>query len=142
MELIDSYRLSAVMATEADTPVIDLTNRVGDDMTAAVGSGAGKVGRIIGGRVSTALVKGQDSHLVTCPTSRGLRSDMTLFTRQMRRDAASRRGLLEVSAAYLIARIGMTKLALTDQGMGIGGMMYACHSRRMADRTESTAIIC
>ena len=142
MEQIDPNRLSAIMTAKADAPVIDLANRVGDDMTAAVGSGAGKVGRIIGGRVSTALVKGQDRHLVTGPTGCGLRSDMTLFTRQMRRDATNRRGLLEVSAASQVTRIGMTELALTDQGMGIGGMMYACHSRRMADRTEPAAVIC
>ena len=141
MEHIDPYRLAAVMAAEANTPVIDLTHRIGNDMAAAVGGGSGKIRRIIGGGVSSPLIEGQDSHLVAGPTGRCLRRDMALFTRQMGGNAPRRRGLLEVSTACLVARIGMAELALTNQGVAIAGVMGTRHGRRMADGTEPATVI-
>jgi len=144
MELIDPYRLCAIMTAEADTPVIDLAHRVGDDMTTTVGCGFGEVARVIRGGVGATLVKGQDGHLITRPTGGGLRCYMALLARQMLRYATCRLYPQEIGGVIrrtIDAWIGMAELALTNQGMGIGGVVDGAYGVGMAGCTGSAAVI-
>lgn len=132
------------MAAETDTPVVDFTNGISNDMATAMSRSLGEISGVIRGGVRAALVKGQDGHLASRPTIQGrpsLRGDMALLTREMFRNATSRRSLLERSTTCLVTRIGMAELTLSNQGMGIARMMYDARGCRMTDRAQATAVI-
>ena len=86
------------MTAKTDTPVVDFADRVGDDVSAAVGGGPGKVGGIIGGGMRTPLIEGQDGHLAIGPTGGCFGCYVALLAGQMAWDATRRRGLLEECA--------------------------------------------
>ena len=131
------------MAAEADTPVVDPTHRVGDDVTVAVGCGLGKVARVIGGGVGATLAEGQNGHLIASPTVRAFRGYMALLTRQMLRYVCH--DLFELGGVRraIDAWIGMTVLTFADQGVGIVSVVHGGpggHGRRcMAGRASATA---
>lgn len=141
VELIDRDCLRTIMAAKADTPVIDPANGIGDGVASTVRRSTCKVGRVISCRVATTLVEGQDGHLIPRPARCRLRGNVAFFAWEMIRYRIwHRSGFFEPSLA-IVTRIGVTELALSDQGVSIVRVMRGRHGRSMAGSTGTTAVI-